>query len=594
MAKDVKKEKLNVKRTVHYFWKALMQCKIRTTILITFTCVRVFLGMVVFPKAASEIIGKLSGGDFELANYTHLLFIAVISPVINNLVITRVLDWIDWSIDAIGGKYLATIAFDAIANQSMTFHNNHFSGSLTSQANKLPSAFIRLKSDSVWNILPFFLSILYSLGAAAVVCLPYAGILFAFATVYITAAIIIYKKTNQADINLASAENKQTGQLADSVTNILSVKSYAREAHEHKRFAIATDRTYKATMDCAKASFIRNFTLNVISNITVLASLIMIILGHNLFGLDIASTVFLFTLTDKMLTNIWSINPILRSINRAFSDAKEMVEILDLPHIIDDKTDVDLKLEHASVEFSHITFTHDEQKVPLFDNFSLTVPAGKRFGLVGISGSGKTTLTKLLLRFSDVESGAIYVDNQDIRDVTQKSLRENIAYVPQESSLFHRSVKENIAYGKPGATDAEIRRAAKLAHADDFIKNLPDGYETLVGERGVKLSGGQRQRIAIARAILKNAPILVLDEATSALDSESEAAIQKALNNLMQNRTSIVIAHRLSTVANLDQIVVLGDGKIIEQGTHAELLAKHGAYAKLWSRQSGAFLDSND
>ena len=594
MTKNAKKEKLNVKRTVHYFWKALMQCKVRTTILITFTCVRVFLGTVVFPKAASEIIGKLSGGDFELANYTHLLFIAVISPVINNLMITRVLDWIDWSIDAIGGKYLATIAFDAIANQSMTFHNNHFSGSLTSQANKLPSAFIRLKSDSVWNILPFFLSILYSLGAAAVVCLPYAGILFAFATVYITAAIIIYKKTNQADINLASAENKQTGQLADSVTNILSVKSYAREAHEHKRFAIATDRTYKATMDCAKASFIRNFTLNVISNITVLASLIMIILGHNLFGLDIASTVFLFTLTDKMLTNIWSINPILRSINRAFSDAKEMVEILDLPHIVDDKTDVDLKLERADVEFSHITFTHDEQKHPLFDNFSLTVPAGKRFGLVGISGSGKTTLTKLLLRFSDVEAGAIYVGNQDIRDITQKSLRENIAYVPQESSLFHRSVKENISYGKPDATDAEIYRAAKLAHADDFIKNLPDGYETLVGERGVKLSGGQRQRIAIARAILKDAPILVLDEATSALDSESEAAIQKALNNLMQNRTSIVIAHRLSTVANLDQIVVLGDGKIVEQGTHAELLKKHGAYAKLWSRQSGAFLDSND
>ena len=226
----------------------------------------------------------------------------------------------------------------------------------------------------------------------------------------------------------------------------------------------------------------------------------------------------------------------------------------------------------------------------MFFDFDLKIPAGKTVGLVGVSGSGKTTLTKLLLRFADVMGGAIYIDGQDIRDVTQQSLREAIAYVPQESSLFHRSVFENIAYGKPGASEEEVIHAAKLANADEFIRELPEGYETLVGERGVKLSGGQRQRIAIARAILKDAPILVLDEATSALDSESEALIQGALSNLMKGRTSIVVAHRLSTIAGLDEIVVLKDGVIVEKGSHQELLVKNGEYSKLWSRQSGAFL----
>lgn len=331
--------------------------------------------------------------------------------------------------------------------------------------------------------------------------------------------------------------------------------------------------------------------MNVVNMMTFAGLLVMIVLSHNLFGLTIANMVFLYSLSNSLLSNVWTINHILRTINRAFGNAKEMVEILDLPYIVDDKTDKPLVVSDAEIDVSHISFQHKEQKTALFEDFSLEIPSGKSVGLVGMSGSGKTTLTKLLLRFDDVNRGAIYIDGQDIRDVTQKSLRESIAYVPQESTLFHRSVFENIAYGKVGATREEVERAAKLAHADEFIKELPDGYDTLVGERGVKLSGGQRQRIAIARAILKDAPILVLDEATSALDSESEAKIQGALSNLMNGRTSIVVAHRLSTIAGLDRIVVLSNGRIVEQGTHHELLERGGEYAKLWSRQSGAFLD---
>ena len=327
--------------------------------------------------------------------------------------------------------------------------------------------------------------------------------------------------------------------------------------------------------------------------VTFVALLVLIVMSHNLFGLGVASIVFLYSVSNSLLSNVWTINHIMRSMNRSFGDASEMVGILDMPYIVDDKTDAKLEVKKGVVEFSHIYYRHREQKMLIFEDFDLKIPAGKTVGLVGVSGSGKTTLTKLLLRFDDVAEGTIYIDGKDIRDITQKSLRESIAYVPQESSLFHRSIFENIAYGKMDATREEVVRAAKLANADEFIRELPNGYDTLVGERGVKLSGGQRQRVAIARAILKDAPILVLDEATSALDSESEALIQEALKNLMKNRTSIVVAHRLSTIAGLDMIVVLSEGRIVEQGSHRELLKKGGEYAKLWSRQSGAFLKEN-
>lgn len=581
----------SIRRTLYYYWLALMHCKIRTTLLLLLVPVWIFVSNVIVPYGTSEIIGKLSSGDYEIANYVEVLLITILPAALNNLIVLRAIDWLDWSVDALGGEYLSKKAFDAVINQSMTFHGNRFSGSLTSAANKLPNAFINLKSNFVWDIYPLALTVIYSIVVAALVCGPFAIILAVYAVIYMLVAIVTYYKTRKVDEALADAENKQTGQLADSITNEISVKSYARESIEAARFGRATARTRNATFDVAKVSFWRNLSMNTINMITFAGLLVLIVMSHNLFGLTVANMVFLYSLSNSLLSNVWTINHILRAVNRSFGNAKEMVEILDLPMIIDDKTDKPLKVEHADIDFSHVSFQHDEQKTKLFDDFCLKVEAGQSVGLVGISGSGKTTLTKLLLRFDDVNEGGIYIDGKDIRDVTQKSLREAIAYVPQESSLFHRSVYENIAYGKVGAKPEEVKRAAKLANADSFIRELPNGYDTLVGERGIKLSGGQRQRIAIARAILKDAPILVLDEATSALDSESEALIQEALTNLMRGRTSIVVAHRLSTIAGLDTIVVLDEGRIVEQGLHHDLLARGGEYAKLWSRQSGAFLD---
>jgi ATP-binding cassette subfamily B protein len=288
---------------------------------------------------------------------------------------------------------------------------------------------------------------------------------------------------------------------------------------------------------------------------------------------------------------LWSINEVIRNYNKVIGDAHEMVDILHLPASVRDLYETDLVVSQGLIEIDDITFGHDDQHdEPLFEHFDLTVLPGEKVGLVGQSGSGKTTLTRLLLRFSDLGAGQIRIDGQDIAGVRQRSLRRQISYVPQEPLLFHRSLRENIAYGLPGATAEQVIDAARRAYALEFIESLPNGFDTLVGERGVKLSGGQRQRIAIARAILKDARILVLDEATSALDSESEVHIQRALAQAMAGRTTLVIAHRLSTIQAMDRILVMDTGRIIEQGSHRELLAAHGVYASLWAHQSGGFL----
>jgi ATP-binding cassette subfamily B protein len=316
------------------------------------------------------------------------------------------------------------------------------------------------------------------------------------------------------------------------------------------------------------------------------------VLGAGAFRSDIATLFLIVSYTAAIGHRLWEFQNVLRQYNRAFGDASDMVQILAIPPgITDPEKPEKTRIVRGSIRFENMTFTFRENKKPLFSSLNLHVKAGEKIGLVGHSGSGKTSLTKLLLRFNDVDSGRILVDGQDIRSITQDDLHEHIAYVPQEPLLFHRTLAENIAYGRPDASMREIEAIAKMANAYEFIEKLPEGYDTLVGERGVKLSGGQRQRVAIARAMLKNAPILVLDEATSALDSESEVLIQEALWKLMEGRTAIVIAHRLSTIQKMDRIIVLDHGTIVEEGSHKELIRKGGTYARLWSHQSGGFIE---
>lgn len=329
-----------------------------------------------------------------------------------------------------------------------------------------------------------------------------------------------------------------------------------------------------------------NFSIQFIFIVT----LILLVMNGSI---SVSLAIFSVTYLTRFATETLGIGSIINQVENALIDAAPMMNILqEHLEVVDTKDATELIVTKSSIDFNNVEFSYsDGNGQAVLPNLTLSIKAGEKIGLVGPSGGGKTTITKLLLRLLNIQKGNILIGEQDIARVTQESLRNSISYVPQDPLLFHRSLAENIGYAKPEATLESIIQASKKAHAHDFIKQLPDGYDTLVGERGVKLSGGQRQRVAIARAILKDAPLLVLDEATSALDSESEKLIQDALGTLMENRTTIVIAHRLSTIQKMDRIIVLDEGKIVEQGSHKELLNLKGVYAKLWSHQSGGFLE---
>lgn len=598
MAKEKAKDKKQPKctrRTLHYFLGAAMKYKGLTFGSLITTPIVIFLRSILVPLLLAEMIQTVSSGVRGEELFQALwpsAVIIIVATILRSFVFGPLRLWFFWMMETKAMYDLSQKAFETVSAQSMQFHSDRFSGSLVTQTNKFVSAFERLMDEFVWNIFPVFLDMTMII----IVLIPRAP-LFALGIVvliiiYVIISAIWFKKLAPIHEKEAKASTRCTGQLADAISNIISVKSYAREQYESKRYAKFQGEWYDIMVDNLKQNTKRNFFFDGVGAGLNILIVVFIIGAQDWFGIPVATLVLIVNYSQNIWGDLWDIHSVFKSLNRVFGDAREMTEILDMKDDVVDEPDAKkLQVKNAEIDFNDITFKHKDAREPIFNHFQLNISPGTRVGLVGVSGSGKTTLTKLLLRFADVDKGEIMIDGQNIKNVTQKTLREAISYVPQESSLFHRSVFDNIAYGKPSASKEEVLRAARLANADEFIKDLPKGYETMVGERGVKLSGGQRQRIAIARAILKDAPILVLDEATSALDSESESLIQGALVNLMKGRTSIVVAHRLSTIAGLDQIVVLKNGQITEQGSHHTLLAKNGEYAKLWSRQSGAFLD---
>ncbi len=482
--------------------------------------------------------------------------------------------------------------FDLLVNQSLNFHANNFAGSLVSQTQRFTAAYISLTDVFVINIVIMTIVSLFAIGVVAYYIPTVALAMLLWTIFFVWLNVVLTRKRILLVREASSAESVLTGHLADALGNVGAIKAFAGEQIEHKIHGIKNDdraiKRYRAWI-LGNWNDLQFGILMALLQVTVLTLLIFMSMQSTV---AFATLILVQIYVSQLIQQLWGLGSITRTIDQSLADASEMTELLGKEIEVKDPIAPDkLNVTQGGIKFNKVRFTHDGNNRALFNNFDLGVDPGKKIGLVGHSGSGKTSLTKLLLRFVDIQGGSINIDGQDISKVRQADLRSHIAYVPQEPLLFHRSLFENIAYGRPSASKKEIFKAAKQAHAHDFIKSLPKGYETMVGERGVKLSGGQRQRIAIARAILKDAPILVLDEATSALDSESEHLIQDALWKLMEGRTAIVIAHRLSTIQKMDRIVVMQEGKIVEQGTHKELLTKKGIYSDLWARQSGGFIE---
>jgi len=588
------KNKPNSKEIFRLFWKTSVPYKHRRNLAIFFAMLTLVVTIFVGPLIIAQLLSIIQHNQLhDSKNLWTLIVLYSVSGLWSSVIGWRLVLYLVWAFETAMQRDLYAQCFSKLTNQTLFFHSNKFGGSLVSQTNKLVGAVESFWDTIIWSVLPLVVSLVGSIIVLSTLLWQYALFLLIFSIVF--SLVVYYGSKPMAKLTKkeAKASNKLNGQLADVISNVLAVKSSGAEATEQKFFAKTVSSWRNSSLDVMHGFLKVSTIYSSINMVIKIGAIAFAVYAAQNDLVSVASVYLIITYTGSVAHELWNMNGIMRNYNRIIGNANDMVEILQTPTTLIDKSSSKLEVTSGEISMDKITFTHDEgQGDTLFHDFSLDIKPGEKIGLVGASGSGKTTLTKLLLRFADIDSGKITIDGQDISEVTQASLRAKIAYVPQEPLLFHRSVRENIAYGRPDATDTEIEEAAKKAGAYDFIVGLKDGFDTMVGERGIKLSGGQRQRVAIARAILKDAPILVLDEATSALDSESEALIQKSLETLMENRTSIVIAHRLSTIAKLDRIIVLKDGKIVEDGSHDKLInKKRGVYAKLWARQSGGFIE---
>lgn len=537
-----------------------------------------------------DFITKPSANAEQLLTFIWLLLAVGIA----NLLLWRI---ISYSSIPFTSRILNEIANDCFAklhSRSYNFFNNSFVGSLVAKVNRFTNSYERIFDTLAWSMGPTTIKMIIILIVLTVQQPIMAMIVLAWGIIYLAINFTVTAYKLKYDIETAKAESNATAHLADTIGNQINLKLFSSASYEGRVYAKHTGSLKKARektwyLDAHLQTFQTGMMVTLEFIILYTA---VILWERGLFS--VGDFVLIQAYLLHIFRDLWGVGKHIRRIYEALADANEMTEVLLTPQEIMDKPNaITLKARHGKIDFKNVTFGYT-QKRPVFTNFNLTVTPGERIALIGPSGGGKSTTIKLLFRFFDIQEGEILIDGQNITNVTQDSLRSQLALVPQDPILFHRSLLENIRYARPKATKAEVVRATKLAHCHEFIMNFPDGYDTYVGERGVKLSGGERQRVAIARAILKNAPILVLDEATSSLDSQSERYIQDALRSLMRDRTTIVIAHRLSTIVQMDRIVVIEDGKIIEQGKHQELLkVKKGIYQKLWDIQVGSFNETN-
>jgi ATP-binding cassette subfamily B protein len=526
----------------------------------------------------------------------------VVRAIFISLVLFSTVNFISWigqrirlySVNRVESRVMVDLyrnAFEYMLGHAHEFFISNFTGTLTRRVTRYARAFEQVFDSIFFNFLPAFL---FAVGIIGVLSLrsPLLGAsLFVWTVVFVYLQFKMMIKRQPLRIARTEEDSRVTGVLSDAVLNHATITAFAAMPFEKVRFAETINRWYVALKRVWDADLWVYGIQGILSIGIEFALLAGAIVLWQKGIMTVGDFVLIQIYVLGLFNRIWSIGQNMRQLYDAFADATEMLDIMELPHEIQDAQGAKpLTVTEGAIAFDHVRFEYHDSHSILRD-LSLAIRPHEKVALIGSSGAGKTTIAKLLLRLYDVSDGAILVDGQNIAEVTQESLRRAIAFVPQEPSLFHRSLMENIRYGRQGATDEEVIEAAKQAHCHEFISQYPEGFGTLVGERGVKLSGGERQRVAIARAILKNAPILVLDEATSSLDSESERLIQDALLKLMEGKTVIAIAHRLSTVMHMDRLIVMEKGSVVLSGTHDELLAQKGnLYKKLWEIQAGGFL----
>jgi len=489
---------------------------------------------------------------------------------------------------------IAAKAYDYIQNHSYNFFQNTHSGSIVSKIKGIEAGYNNLWFGIHHRLTNPLLEIFVTIFALAFINLQLFIFMAIWCLVFFPIMMAMSLKVSTLAKATTDSHHEAMGFIADNITNIFSLFSFASRRRELKKINefLNDDRAKK---DYAWIRYeLKMAFVGIAFYATMLVSLLFFMIHLRRIGvITIGDFVFVMTVTFFVVDNIWKLTSEIGDFLGKIGDLKSSFSVLQIPQEIIDKPNAsELKVSKGEIVFKNVSFGYEKEGLHTLKNLNLHIKAGEKIGLVGFSGAGKSTLVSLLLKNFQTTSGDILIDNQSIYDISSDSLRSQIALIPQDTMLFHRSIGENIGYSKDNASSQEIENAAKKAHIHEFITTLPNGYETLVGERGIKLSGGQRQRIAIARAILKDAPILILDEATSSLDSHTENHIQESLNLLIddKSKTVIAVAHRLSTLKHMDRIIVLDKGKIIEDGTHKELLRTQGYYQNMWNMQAGGFL----
>ncbi len=480
--------------------------------------------------------------------------------------------------------------FDYLLFHSYAFFQDNFSGTLTRKNFDMCGSVEKvIRIFNEW-FYPRILALMIASFSMSVVVKPIFGwLLLIWTCLYIVVSYVGSKVLRASSTVLSSTRAKMSGTLTDSISNILLTILFSKGRYERERVKNSLDQLAYYDRRVQRQQLVLNFIQSIMVTVLVTAEIFLLV-HYRLSGtINAGDFVFILTLSMFVSNSVWQIGTQMLEFSKAVGEARQAMSYLVIPHGVQDKSDASpIEIKHGNITFQNVYFRYDKQG--LFEDVNVTIPAGQRVGLVGHSGGGKSSLLKLIMRLMDIERGQITVDNQDIQCVQQQSLRQQITIIPQETQLFHRSIMENIRFARPEASDEEVIWAAKQAYCHDFISQLPQGYQSTVGERGVKLSGGQKQRMAIARAFLKSAPILLVDEATSSLDSKTEKLIQAGFHKVMQGKTVVVVAHRLSTIKDLDRILVIDQGRIVEDGTHQDLIGESEIYKSLWEAQTGGFL----